>query len=249
MGFVFLGTGCPVVSTERYGPFSLRRGSALSTDLPNARLALANACASLRIPSRAIMNPQNLNLPVLTERLALRHFAPSDLSQYRAYHSRPEVYRYLYASPPEGRAMEEKFSEILDARFEEDGDVFRLAVVRRDNDVLIGEVLLKLASKDALQGEVGYIFNPDFAGKGYATEAVTAMIEIGFAAFAFHRIFARLDAANKGSVGVVERLGLRREAHLIQNDRFNGVWGDEYIYAVLASEWAVRTDRPVAHLE
>ena len=56
----------------------------------------------------------------------------------------------------------------------------------------------------------------------------------------FHRIFARLDAANQGSVGVVERLGLRREAHLIENDQFNGQWGDEYIYALLAREWHSR---------
>ncbi|WP_422365288.1 GNAT family N-acetyltransferase [Pelagibius sp.] len=189
------------------------------------------------------MNPENLNLPILTERLKLRHFVPSDFSDYSAYHSLPAVYRYLYEAPPEGRAMEEKFSKVLSAAFEDDGDIFRLAVVRKDDDLLVGEVLLKLASKAALQGEVGYIFNPDFAGKGYATEAVSAMIDIGFSIFAFHRIFARLDAANKGSVGVVERLGLRREAHLIQNDRFDGVWGDEYIYAVLASEWAARVDQ------
>lgn len=189
------------------------------------------------------MTPESLNLPVLTERLKLRHFVPSDLSGYSAYHSLPAVYRYLHAAPPVGRALEEQFSKVLSATFEDDGDVFRLAVVRKGDDLLVGEVLLKLASKAALQGEVGYIFNPGFAGKGYATEAVSAMIDIGFSSFTFHRIFARLDAANKGSVGVVERLSLRREAHLIQNDRFDGVWGDEYIYAVLASEWAARADQ------
>ncbi|WP_306770606.1 GNAT family N-acetyltransferase [Pantoea sp. 18069] len=84
-----------------------------------------------------------------------------------------------------------------------------------------------------MQAEVGYIFHPDFACKGYATEAVGAMLGLGFEALDCHRIFARLDALNAGSVGVVERLRMRREAHLIQNDRFEGVWGDEYIYAML----------------
>lgn len=47
----------------------------------------------------------------------------------------------------------------------------------------------------------------------------------------YHRIVARLDAKNQGSIGIVERLKMRKEAHLIQNDRFNGIWGDEFIYA------------------
>ncbi|EIM75358.1 acetyltransferase [Nitratireductor aquibiodomus RA22] len=115
-----------------------------------------------------------------------------------------------------------------------------LAVIRREDSALLGEVLLKMASKDALQAEIGYIFSPDFSGEGYATEAVRMMLDIGFSEYGFHRIFARLDPLNKGSVGVVERLRFRREAHLLQNDRFNGVWGDEFIYALLKSEWEER---------
>ncbi len=87
------------------------------------------------------------------------------------------------------------------------------------------------------------MFNPAYAGKGYATEAAEAIIALGFEGFGFHRIFARLDAKNTGSIGVVERLGMRREAHLIENDRFNSVWGDEYVYAVLSREWAARAPK------
>lgn len=188
------------------------------------------------------MQFQRPDLPLATDRLILREFVSGDFSYYAAYHSLPEVYRYLYAAPPMGVALQEQFSKLLDAPFDRDGDTYRLAVERKDDHALMGEVLLKLASVDALQGEVGYIFNPAFAGNGYASEAVAAMINTGFSSFGFHRIFARLDAANAGSVGVVERLGLRREAHLIQNDRFRDVWGDEYIYAVLATEWKSRTN-------
>ncbi|BCP52635.1 acetyltransferase [Kaistia sp. 32K] len=186
------------------------------------------------------MNFENLHGPLATDRLTLRPFAEADFTAYAAYHALPEVYRYLYAAPPVGDALRAQFDATLQAPFEADGDVFRLAVVTKDDDAVIGETLLKLASRAALQGEVGYIFHPASAGKGYATEAVARMIDFGFVRFGFHRIFARLDAANRGSVGVVERLGLRREAHLVQNDRFDGQWGDEYIYAVLASEWAAR---------
>lgn len=183
------------------------------------------------------MNLDNLSAAYETDRLLLRPFVVGDQEQYAAYHSQPEVYRYLYMETPTGDALSEQFNQVLNPRFEKDGDVYRLAVVRKEDDAVVGEVLLKLANRNALQGEVGYIFNPAFAGKGYATEAVAAMLRIGFEEVGFHRIFARLDAANAGSVGVVERLGLRREAHLLQNDRFNGQWGDEYVYAMLRSEW------------
>lgn len=182
----------------------------------------------------------DFELPIMTERLLLREFADSDFPAFASYHARKDVYRYLYADAPEGEALQQKFAKARKTSLEQDGDVFRLAVICSEDDALIGDVLLKLESKDALQGEIGYIFNPDYAGRGYATEAVAAMIGVGFSSFGFHRIFARLDALNQGSIGVVERLGLRREAHLVENDRFNGAWGDEYIYAVLARVWAAR---------
>lgn len=177
---------------------------------------------------------------VASQRLILRKFRPDDLAAYAAYRSRADVYRYLYAAPSSGAALEEKFARLLSAPFDNDGDDFRLAVTRKEDGVLIGDVMLKIASKAALQAEVGYVFHPDYVGKGYATEAVAAMIATGFGTFGFHRIFARLDSRNRGSVGIVERLGFRREAHLIENDCFDGEWGDEYIYAVLAREWRDR---------
>ncbi|HEY0124889.1 MAG TPA: GNAT family protein [Rhizobium sp.] len=175
-----------------------------------------------------------------TERLILRSFVPEDFEAYSAYRSLPAVYRYLYGDPPWAHAMRERFDAGLNTRLSEDGDILRCAVVRREDQALLGQVSLKLASKAALQAEVGYIFNPAYAGKGYATEAARAIIDLGFSTFGFHRVFARLDAQNTASVGVVERLGLRREAHLIENDRFNGIWGDEYVYAVLSREWSDR---------
>ena len=177
---------------------------------------------------------------VQTSRLWLRPFVAHDFEQYAAYHSLPSVYRYLYATPPADNMLQDQFSAVLNASFDSENDVFRLAVVRQDDDAVMGEVLLKIASIRALQAEVGYIFNPDFEGYGYATEAVSAMIDLAFDHFGFHRVFARLDPENVGSVGIVERLGLRCEAHLIENDRFNGVWGDEYIYAIRAVEWQAR---------
>lgn len=174
-------------------------------------------------------------LPVMTERLVLRRFARRDYDAYAAYHCRADVYRFLYSDPPE-----QQFAQVLASRLNEDSDAFHFAVERREDGAVLGEALLRLANKKALQAEVGYIFNPAFSGKGYATEAVAAVVGLGFKDLGYHRIFARLDALNLGSIGIVERLGFRREAHLIENDRFNGVWGDEFIYAALKREWEAR---------
>lgn len=177
---------------------------------------------------------------ISTDRLVIRPFAPGDFPAFFAYHRLPEVYHYLYQDPLDETAARTKFAKASAPKLVDDGDVAVFAVERREDGVLIGEVLLKLASSAAEQAETGYIFNPDFAGKGYATEAMRALLDLGFSTLKFHRIFARLDALNKASVGVVERLGMRREAHLIENDRFNDVWGDEYVYALLKREWQER---------
>jgi RimJ/RimL family protein N-acetyltransferase len=183
------------------------------------------------------MSPDVSRLTTRTARLVLRPFETEDFDAYRVYHQRADVYRFLYSAPPEPETLRSNFEAARHPRLTYDGDTLRLAVERADDAAVIGEVLLKLADSAARQAEVGYIFNPRFSGVGYATEAVRAMIGIGFRTFGFHRIFARIDTRNHGSVGIVERLGLRREAHFIQNDRFDGVWGDEFVYATLASEW------------
>lgn len=171
------------------------------------------------------------------DRLEIRRFNEGDFDQYAEYHQNKDVYRYLYQDTPAEDALHANFSAAIDCKFSSDGDSANLAVIRKSDDAVIGEVILKLSNISAFQGEVGYIFNPRFSGNGYATEAVRAIVDVGFDDVGFHRIFARLDPKNRGSVGVVERLQFRREAHLLQNDIFNGVWGDEYIYAILADEW------------
>jgi RimJ/RimL family protein N-acetyltransferase len=69
------------------------------------------------------------------------------------------------------------------------------------------------------------------------------MLNIGFEIFHFHRIYARCDPRNTGSWKVMERLGMRKEAHLIHNEIFKGEWGDELIYAILENEWRTKNGR------
>ncbi|MFB7918850.1 GNAT family N-acetyltransferase [Streptomyces sp. NPDC056061] len=183
-----------------------------------------------------------LSLPFSTERLLLRLFTPGDLDDVHAYQGLPEVARYLYRQP----LTREQCVQSLERRssgtaWAEDGDDLVLAVCSADEEKVLGEVVLKLASAQARQAEIGWIFNPAYGGRGYATEAARATATLAFAELGVHRLFARLDVLNTGSVRVCERLGMRREAHLVESDLDGERWGSEYVYATLAREW--KTDR------
>jgi RimJ/RimL family protein N-acetyltransferase len=177
------------------------------------------------------------DLPLETERLVLRAFTEADAERYFSYRSLPETVRYLYREPLTLAESIERMPQYARLEFEKDADIFTLAIQPKGETELAGEILFKLESTRAMQGELGYSLHPDAIGKGYVTEAAQAMLRLGFEHFGFHRIFARIDAENVRSAQVAERLGMRREAHLIESDRYNGRWGSEYVYAILASEW------------
>ena len=176
--------------------------------------------------------------PVLTERLALRPFRDDDLDVFHAMQSRPDVVRYLYWEP---RSRDEA-REMLTHRqgqtaIEREGDGLHLAADLRADGTLIGHFSLHWASEQHRQGEVGFVVHPDHHGRGYATEGARRMLQFGFDELGLHRIIGRCDARNLASARVMERLGMRREAHLIENEFVKGEWTDEFTYAMLDREW------------
>jgi RimJ/RimL family protein N-acetyltransferase len=177
-------------------------------------------------------------VPVATDRLVLRLFTSADVEDRYAYQRLPEVARYLYRPP----LTREGCAESIAARAEgtgwrADGDILLLAVCRADEPGVVGEVVLTLTSAHARQAEIGWVFDPRHAGRGYATEAAAALVALAFGQLGVHRVFARLDALNTASARVCERLGMRREAHLVESDLDGDRWGSEYVYAMLAREW------------
>ncbi|KAB2353629.1 GNAT family N-acetyltransferase [Actinomadura montaniterrae] len=179
--------------------------------------------------------------PIETGRLTLRPFREDDLESLYAYQSLPEVARFLYWEP---RDREESRSFLREkmaaATLEKEGDWLVLAVEWRETGDLVGEVNLQWRSREHRQGEIGYILNPSFHGKGFATEAAEEVLRLGFEGLGLHRIVGRLDGRNAASARVLERLGMRREAHLVQNELVKGEWTDEVIYAMLRDEWDAR---------
>ena len=85
-----------------------------------------------------------------------------------------------------------------------------------------------------------YVLDPSAHGHGYATEAARALLAFSFGELALHRVWADVDPRNPPSVRVLERLGLRKEAHHLENVEIRGEWCDTVIYAMLRREWSAR---------
>jgi len=179
------------------------------------------------------------SFPIRTERLLLRPFQPEDLDALLAIYSRPEVAIYLYEearTPDEVRAMLEK--KIANRAIEEEGGALSLAVVLASTGELVGDVVCQWTSAQHRQGEVGYVIRPDHQGKGYATEAVAVLLDVLFGTLRLHRVVGRVEARNAPSARVLEKLGMRREAHLVENEWVKDEWQSELVYAILDREWA-----------
>jgi len=180
-----------------------------------------------------------LTIPLDTARLRLRAFTPADVDAVHAYQSLPEVARYQYWEP---RSRDEVAVEVAKWAAADGTPEAPLsmvfAVTLKDGGALIGDMVLLFRDREAGQGEIGFSINPVHAGRGYATEAAVAVINLGFGHFNLHRIYGRCDARNERSWRLMERLGMRREAHFREHALFKGEWDEEFYYALLSREWA-----------
>lgn len=184
----------------------------------------------------------------VTPRLRLRLLEPRDLDDIHSYQGRADVCEYL---PYEPRTRDEVSTRIAErsaaATLAADGDYLQLAVespATMDAPArVIGELYLFLKSGGNLGGAIGWVFHPDVQGRGFATEAATAVLDIAFEKAGLHRVIAELDPRNAASVALCRRLGMREEAHFRSDYREGDGWADSGVYAILAEEWAAR-DQP-----
>lgn len=178
---------------------------------------------------------------ILTERLVLRPFTPDDFDALHAMFGDPNVTRHLDHGPLSREAVRELLARIspmtgIDAQRNE----LRLAVELQASGHVIGDVSLWRTSTKHNQGEIGFVLHPEHQGRGYAAESMRELLRIGFEDAGLHRIMGRCDAVNAASASLMERLGMRREAHFRENELIKGAWSDELVYAMLASEWSAR---------
>jgi RimJ/RimL family protein N-acetyltransferase len=175
--------------------------------------------------------------PIETERLLLRPYREADIDTLHDIQSRPEVVRYPHWEPRTRDQVKKVIRESSD-QIDGEGGALTLAIQPRDSDTMVGDVVLMYHSEVHRQGEIGYVLHPGHQGHGYATEAAREMLRLGFEQLGLHRIAGRLEARNSASAAVLERLSMRLEAHLHENEWVKGEWQSELVYAMLATEWA-----------
>jgi RimJ/RimL family protein N-acetyltransferase len=177
--------------------------------------------------------------PIRTDRLLLRPFTEADFDSLYEMHSDEGVVRWLYNDARTRVQVVELLKvKIAGASVNAPGDWLCAAVESGETGRLIGDVSLLWASEQHRSGELGFIVHPAHHGNGYATEASRPLLDWAFGNLGLHRVIGRTEARNAGSSRVLEKLGMRREAHLVENEWVKGEWQSELVYAVLDREWS-----------
>lgn len=173
-----------------------------------------------------------------TARLTLRRFADTDLAPFRAYRNDPDIARYQSWSDFSEQEARDFIAAQKRLRPGIPGQWFQFAIELKTTGALVGDCALKIDEHEPRQAEIGFTLAREHQGRGYASEAVSRVLDFVFGVLGVHRVIAITDCENDASVALLEGLGMRREGHFIQNVWFKGKWGDEYQYAILRDEWS-----------
>jgi ribosomal-protein-alanine N-acetyltransferase len=173
---------------------------------------------------------------ITTDRLILRDFVADDWQDVLAYQRDPRYLRY-YAwtdrTEPEVRDFVQMF---LDHQAGQPRRKFQLAITL-DGGRLIGNCGIRRKPENEWEADIGYELAPEHWGHGYATEAARAMVDFGFRELKLHRVSSWCIADNVASARVLEKVGLRLEGRLRENESFKGRWWDTLLYGLLEDEW------------
>lgn len=182
-------------------------------------------------------------LPLRTERLVLRTVRPSDREAIGRYCSDDEVTRYLPFPALDDEALTARVNRLVAATSPSLPDEFLALAVEFDG-TLVGDLMLRFTDRHGPAdppsiAELGWVFSPEYGGRGLATEAARALVDLAFEHYPLHRLMAKLDPRNLASARLCERLGMRLEAHTREDyPERDGTWSDTAVYGLLRREWA-----------
>jgi RimJ/RimL family protein N-acetyltransferase len=177
-------------------------------------------------------------LEIVTERLVLRPLQLDDAPAFAAYRSDPNIARYQSWDTTYALTDAKQLVALQDGvALGDPGAWLQLAAVDRVTGALCGDCAVRVATDQPQTAEVGVTFAPATQGSGLATEALGAVVTRLFEAHGLHRIFAQADDRNLPVHHLLERLGFRCEARLVEADWFKGEWTTLRIYACLRHEW------------
>lgn len=179
-------------------------------------------------------------MELTTERLMLREFNQQDWPAVLAYQSDPRYLRYypwVERTPEEVQVFVQMF---IDQREERPRTKFQLALILKPDSQLIGNCGIRLESSSAFQGDIGFELAPKYWNRGYATEAAGAILRFGFTRLNLHRVWSWCIADNRASARVLEKLRMRLEGRLRENEYFKDRWWDTLMFGMLKSEWQAK---------
>lgn len=176
-----------------------------------------------------------------TQRLLIRNFTASDLEAFLAYRNDPAAAKYQGWSLPYSRELGEAFiAEMKDVHAPKQGKWLQLALELKETGALIGDIAFCIKDDDIRQAVIGFTIAHEYWQKGFATEALTALLDYLFEDIDLHRVVADCDTENIGSWKTLEKLGFRREAHFVESLLTVEGYTSEYHYGLLQREWRAK---------
>jgi len=179
-------------------------------------------------------------LPFDVGEMTLRRVDYEDRADLLEIYSNPDVARYQFFEPWTSEQVDDLVYSQSDVFAGDPGVPLILVAALRSPNKVIGDCQVTINSVEDQQGEIGFAFNPVFSGHGFATQMINAVLGYGFTRLNLHRIMAACDVRNERSWRLMERVGMRREAHFVHDNLVNGQWVDDYVYSMLDAEWAAR---------
>ncbi|MEG0439277.1 MAG: GNAT family protein [Solibacillus sp.] len=167
---------------------------------------------------------------ITTDRLIIRKFTNDDWRSVHEYKSDPNVMKYI----PEGVFTEGATKKFINQNMGDQAEKFPVILI--DENILIGHIFFGKYFGEHTY-EIGWVFNPKYYNKGYASEAAKAILQYGFEKMKLHRIIATCQPQNIPSYRVMEKIGMRREGYFKKCIPSGNDWWDEYYYAILEEEW------------
>lgn len=174
---------------------------------------------------------------ILTERLELRSLEIGDAEAMFNYRTDAVISRYQNWEPKSVEEIRDFISGLTEIEIGTPGRWYQLGIFVRDSKGLVGDVGIHTQAQDPRQVEVGITLAKALHGRGFATEALRAVLGYLFKELGKHRVFGSVDPRNVASIALLERVGMRREAHFVESLWFKGAWADDVIYALLSREF------------
>jgi RimJ/RimL family protein N-acetyltransferase len=182
------------------------------------------------------MTSKPSNIILNTGRLIIREHQLDDIAAVEAYSTQEKFWQYLQVGELTAGAGKAYIERVIAEQALRPRTEFNLALTHKNEGGVLGNIRFGVTDLENGEGIIGYALAPEHWGKGYASEAVKAIIDFAFSTILMHRLYALVDIENKGSINVLEKCGFTYEGTLRENKISKGTRRSTHIYSLLAHE-------------